>query len=1020
MRFRILGPLEVWSGEDWIGISADKWRALLACLLLKSSQIVPTETLIFELWGDTPPPTANNLVSIYVTQLRRAMGDEEDRILIRRRPGYQLKISPGDTDLQQFETLVARGREALADGHPGTATALLTEAEGLWRGRFLADVPPSVLVSAESERATELRISADELRIGADLECGRCAEVIPELRRLVAEHPLRERLWLLLMRALSGAGRHAESLNVYGQARFVISEELGVDPGPELQHLYAELLAGDGAPAPPPRNQPASPAGTDDSARRRPAPDASPEAGTTHHRTAGVVGAGETAGDTRPGEVADTTATPVLADFAGAPAGGALSRVPTEPAGQSSPRPAQLPADIADFTGREAQVSYVCDALTRQDLASGPGTARIAVVAGAAGLGKTTLAVHVAHRVRNLFPDGQLYADLCGASADPVAPGEVLARFLRDLGVNGGKVPAGNEERAALYRTRLADRRVLILLDNAKDAAQVRPLLPGGDSCAVLVTTRNRTAYLVSTGFADLGTLPGPEALDLFSRIVGYDRAAAEPDATAEILAACAGLPLAIRICAARLATRPQWRIATMAARLRDGRRRLDELQAGDLEVRASFQVSYDSLHPGRHRPGPARAFRLLGLWQGQQISLPAAAALAGEPEEDVAGALETLVDANLLESPAPDWYQFHDLLRLFATERAQAEEPEEGRNEAVARLLRWYLGMAVAAADILSPHRYRIPPGDPQAPGPLPGSAEAALAWYDSERESVIAAIRQAAAAGLHDIAWRLPTALFPLFNRRASWTDCISAHWIAVDSARAAGSRLGEAWALQNLGIALARIGDGEALACLGEALAIRRDGGDRTGEGQTLISLADAYHRIQGPEAAIGHSLCGLEVLRQAGNPALLGIALNNHGEFCLDLGRLDEAADCFREALGIWKAIGAHGHGHALENLGRMQLESGRPGEAIASLTEAHRLHVASGDLMGQAGTLKHLGRAHRDAGQEDQARESLAAALTLFEKLKADAEAQAIRSALTALDNLEKPSTFSSVEGRIHN
>ena len=293
------------------------------------------------------------------------------------------------------------------------------------------------------------------------------------------------------------------------------------------------------------------------------------------------------------------------------------------------------------------------------------------MVNGAGGLGKTTLAVHAAHRVRAQFPDGQLYVDLLGASAQPAQPGEVLARFLRDLGLEGDKVPAHDDERAALYRTRLTGRRVLILLDNARDAAQVRQLLPGSSSCAVLVTTRNRTPDLVSTRFVDLNVLEDTEALALFSRVVGPERAAAEPDATAEVLVACAGLPLAIRICAARLAARRQWRVGTLAARLRNEHRRLDELSIGDLAVRASFQVSYDSLRSPGRGIDPARVFRLLGLWQGASISLAAASALVGAPEDDTADALETLVDANLLESPAPDWYRFHDLLRVYATERA-------------------------------------------------------------------------------------------------------------------------------------------------------------------------------------------------------------------------------------------------------------------------------------------------------------------------------------------------------------
>jgi DNA-binding SARP family transcriptional activator/tetratricopeptide (TPR) repeat protein len=953
MRFRMLGPLEIWSGSGWTGISAGKQRALLACMLLKSPQIVPIETLIFELWRDAPPPTANNLVSMYVTQLRRAIGDPHGRVLIRREPGYQLKSHPEDTDLRQFEQLVARGRKALAGGDAETAASLLTAAEALWRGGFLADVAPSAFVSGESERSVELRMSAAELRIAADLGCGRCTEVIPELRSLVGEHPLRERLWLLLMRALDDAGRHAESLSVYGQARSVISEELGVDPGPELQKLYAELLA------------PEAP-----SLRERPIRHAA------------------------------------LADFASVPAGEApLTPYPTEPA---ATRPAQLPADIADFTGRATQVSLLCEALTRPDGTSGPGTVRIAVVAGAAGIGKTILAVHAGHQVRELFPDGQLYADLRGASTDPTPPGEALARFLRDLGLDGDKIPADDEERAALYRTRLTGRRMLILLDNAKDAAQVRPLLPGTASCAVLVTTRNRTPYLVSTRFVDLNTLREPEALELFSRIAGHDRAGAEPDGTAEVLLACAGLPLAIRICGTRLATRGQWRIATMADRLRDERHRLDEFKVGDLEVRASFRVSYDSLDAGGCRTDPARAFRLLGLWQGQEISLSAAASLIGEREENVAAALETLVDANLLESPEPNWYQLHDLLRLFATERVQAEETEEARAGAMARLVQDYQAAATVAADMLSPYRYRIAGEDPRS-GPPPGSAQRALDWYDREHDNLTAAIWQAAAAGLHDAAWRLPTALFPFFTRSNNWADCVASHRIAVGSARLSGSLPGEAWALHHLGYGLARLGDAEAFSCLQEAFTLRQEMGDTGGEARTAIALTEAHYRIHGIQAGYDYSLQCLELLRNAGDPALLGIGLNNHGEFCLFLGKTAEAAESLQEALGICTEIwGRNGRGHVLENLGRIDLESGRLPEAITTLSEAHRIHVAQGHLMGQAMVLKYLAKAQRGVGQEDQARTSLRTALTLFENLGADEEAETINFMLAARDNPRKP------------
>ncbi|HEX6452555.1 MAG TPA: BTAD domain-containing putative transcriptional regulator [Trebonia sp.] len=1026
MRFRMLGPLEVRSEAGWAGISAGKWRSLLACLLLRPGQIVPTETLIQELWGDAPPPTANNLVSIYVHRLRGVIGDSEGRVLVHRKPGYQLRVADDDTDIRKFETLVAAARSVLAGGDAETAAAMLGEAESLWRGGLLADVAPTVLVSTESQRMMELRLAAAELRIGADLACGRHAEVVPELRSLVAEHPLREGLWLLLMRTLDGAGRHAEALETYGQAREVISDELGVDPGPELQRLYADLLAADVPPRVPPPRPPmaagarttagAGSAGPDlHTTEARPATGTEPgtpvaygrgtsRAGTLGDDTDGAV-TGAAQGTIALGGLAEETAPGVMVADAAAGASAGLAG-PDEP---PLPRLAQLPTDIGDFTGRAAEVRHLCDMLTKHDAASGTGAVRIAVVAGTAGLGKTTLAVHAAHQVRDVFPDGQLYVNLSGASAQPASPGEVLARFLRDLGVDGDKVPVGDDERAALYRTRLTDRRVLILLDNASDPAQVRPLLPGTSSCAVLVTTRNRALALTSTRFVDLNTLPDNEALELFIRLVGDGRPVAEPDATAEVLLACAGLPLAIRICAARLAARRQWKVATMASRLRDTQRRLDELQTGDMEVRASFQVSYDALRTARHRDASARAFRLLGLWQGRAISLPAAAALIGGREEDVADVLERLVDANLLESPGPDWYQFHDLLRVFATERAQDEEPDDGRNEAVARVLRWYLEIAETAANLVSPHRYRIEAGEDTPPSASLASVEDALDWYDHERENLLSATRQAAAAGQHDVAWRLGTALVPLYNRRGNWTDWIIVHRIAAESARKAGHRRGEAWALYNLGYGLAVIRDREALGHLENAFAIRKETGDRYGEAQTAVALAEAYHLLEGPEAAFKQSLRYLGVLRQAENAWLLGAGLNNHGEYCLELGRLEEAADSFQEALDIWQTLGAYGHAYAMHNLGRVHLKSGRLADAITSLTSAYRLHLESGNLMGQAITLKYLGHTQRESGDESRARESLTSALVLFESLRVDAEIEEIRSALAVLPGASSPS-----------
>jgi DNA-binding SARP family transcriptional activator len=988
MRIRILGTLEVLAEDQWQPIGSPKWRSLLACLLLRSGQIVSTDSLMDELWGDEPPDTAKNLISIYILRLRRLLGDADGKLLAYRSPGYVLSLADGDLDAHRFDALVADGRAAMEGGDAARAATLLAAGLGLWRGPFLADVPHSPLIGAEAERAVELRLSATELWAEADLACGRPAEVIPELRRLVGENQLREGLWLLLMRALDAAGRHAEAVEAYGQAREAIAGELGVDPGAELQRLYAKILAADAAAtAGPAAREPALP------------------------RDGGHP-AGEAAEDALE---EDLTGRITMGSFVapeGIPASGtaAAASVPPVPsaiaADPAMPRPAQLPADIGDFTGREGHVRHLCDMLTQgyPARAGSPGAVPIAFVAGAGGLGKTTLAIHAAHQLRDQFTDGQLYVDLLGATSQPLAPGDVLARFLRDLGVEGSKVPAGDEERAALYRTRLTGRRILVVLDNARDNAQVRPLLPGSASCAVLVTTRNRTADLASTRYVDLHVLDDDEALALFTRILDDGRAAAEPDATAELLVACAGLPLAIRICAARLAARRHWKIARMASRLRDERRRLDELKLGDLAVRASFQVSYDSLRRGAGID-PARVFRLLGLWQGSSISLPAAAALVGAPDEDaVADALEGLVDAHLLESPAADWYRFHDLLRFYATERAQAEETEAERDAAVERVLRWYLRTADGVADVVSPHRYRIPVAGnaPDAPQWRAATVEDALDWYDSERLNVLAAVRQAARSGLHDVAWGLPTALFPAFNRRANWADCITSHRIALEAARAAGNRLAEAWAANNLGGALHRVGDKEAFGHLEQALAIRRELGDSIGEAQSALVTADAYLSMEGPEVALMPFQRSVDVLRDAGNKSMLVIALNNLGEVYADLGRLAEAEESLLDARLVSAGTAGYGEAHAVRNLGRVYLEQGRRDDAVAALRESLVLHRKAGDVHSQAVALRYLGRAYEEAGDQAAARESWTRSLAIYRQLGDEAEAAAIEEALAAL------------------
>jgi tetratricopeptide (TPR) repeat protein len=684
----------------------------------------------------------------------------------------------------------------------------------------------------------------------------------------------------------------------------------------------------------------------------------------------------------------------------------AAETVPVPP--PAVPPPMQLPADITDFTGRELHVRQLCDLLSARRSGDNPGAVPVALVAGAGGLGKTTLAIHAAHRMRTEYPDGQLYVDLLGAGPQPLSAGDVLARFLRDLGEEGAQIPVSEEERAALYRTRLNGRRTLVLLDNAHDAAQVRPLLPGSASCAVIVTSRSRLSDLVGGGLVHLDVLDDSEALALFSRIVGTDRAAAEPDATAELLVACAGLPLAIRICAARLAARDRWTIRWLADRIRDQHRRLDEMRVGDLAVRASFEVSFASL-PSALVPGgvaPADAFRLLGLWAGPSIGLRAATALIGEPEDRVADALEFLVDAHLLESPAPDCYGFHDLLRVYADERVMADEPEQSRRDAVARLLAWYLHTASVADTLVSPHRER-PSLDPAPPGCNPLSftdVAGALAWCEAERENVVAATQQAADYGLHDIAWKLPVAVLGSFDRLSYRAEWISSHLIALASARQTGDRRAEGWTLNNLGMVYSQQKHmDEAISRFEEALEIRREIGDLLGQAISTINIADANLRLGRSTEALGQLDQALSLQREAGYRYGEGAVLTGLGEAHLDLGHLDDAIAYLQQGRAIFVEIKArNGEDYVLHALARAYLELGRTPEAIAAYQDALTIRRSIGSRQSQGLTMVFLGRAQLRAGNLAEARQCWADAYAIFDELGDEEQLAEVSSELAGL------------------
>jgi DNA-binding SARP family transcriptional activator/tetratricopeptide (TPR) repeat protein len=663
--------------------------------------------------------------------------------------------------------------------------------------------------------------------------------------------------------------------------------------------------------------------------------------------------------------------------------------------------PAQLPADTADFSGRVAEASTLCGWLDTG--VRGPAPA-VAVVTGPAGVGKTALALHVAHLRRGLFPDGQLHVDLQGTGPCPLRAEDVLARFLVDLGIAPARVPALADRRAAMFRTLLTGRRMLIMLDDALDPAQVQPLLPGSGGCAVLLTSRTRLAHVVGARCLALTTLPSADALALLSRIAGRERIAAEPAAAADVLTACAGLPLAIRIAGVRLASRPGWTVGTLADRLRRQERRLSELRIGSLAVRGSFHVSYAALPAGAAPSLAARVFRLFGLLDATEVTAPTAAALAGCPVDDAEQALEDLVDVHLLESREPGRYRLLGLLRLFARELAVEHEPVGARGAAIERAARHYLAGVRRADRLLRPARMIPADGygdEPTAPGFV--TTGDALAWLERERAAIVdVGLQAAATAGIDPmLTATLVTDLRAFMHRRGHWgalgrlasAALAAAHRDRHDHAaalallelgavaylrrqlaqaeahlrhslalfRRPGGAVGLSRALNNLSLVCAERGNlDEAAALVEEDLALLRELGDRFGESVALDNLALVNVRRGRYADAVGHCVRSVELNRATGAPPLSCAALNLLGLAHAGLGRPGRAAWCHRRSSRVARRGGnRYWQAQALSDLTMAYRTSGRPRRAVASGRQAVLLYRRLGDRHGTATALRRV-------------------------------------------------------------
>ncbi|MET9441199.1 BTAD domain-containing putative transcriptional regulator [Streptomyces sp. NPDC006610] len=966
MDVRLLGPVDVSSEGRRIALNGAKPTAILAALVVHLGEVLSAERLVDLVWEEEPPATARALVASHVSGLRRVLAKAEGGDAIRTRsPGYVAEFPPSAVDARRFEAAFTAGRNAALDGRAEEAAETLQRALRLWRGQDALEGLGQSFARVEAMRLTELRLEAQEFRFAAELDLDRRTDLVAELVAHVAAHPLRERSRGQLMTALFRTGRMADALRCYDEGRRLLRTELGVDPGPELRALHQAVLRADTTVLGAPVRRGATSSGAGHAA----------VSFGEHH------GAGSSGGGHGPAD----TAIPSRSD----------ARPPSHRlrAGQSyddtgRPAPCQLPPDVADFIGRTEEIAWAAALLeqVRDPLRTAP---PVGVISGRSGAGKTALAVHVGHRTAALFPDGQLFVDLRAADSEPVRTTDALARLLRALGADPDAPARDEEDLLGLYRTHIARRRVLLILDDAVGEALLRPLLPPGGGSAVLITSRRRLVALEGAVHLDLGVPSETEAMELLARVAGPSRPILEPARAAEVVALCGRLPLAVRIAGARLAARPHWTPARLASRLNDERRRLDELQAGDLEVRASLGLGYADLDPHQRR-----ALRRLALMDLPDFAAWVAGPLLDVSDDDAEDAVEQLVDCHFVEVVRTDEtgrtrYRIHDLAREYARERCLADEARQERETAVRRLVDRWLGMARGAAargpggaarllpppaeggsarsaggpvdsaakparlptgparPSTEPARFAAEPTSPTDPSAHPAGEP--TAWFAAEQRCLLAAVTHCAEHGMFDAARELAAALMAasaaLYNRFDAWSR---SHEVALRAVRRGKDSEGEAWLLNGLGqLRLEQDRFDEAYAFFAAALRLFEERAVRRGRADALAGM---------------------------------GTARREQARFDEALALLTAALAHYREPRDVASVA------HVLHGIGCVYRDQGRDDDAWAALSRAHRLYVAAGDRHGDALVLRSLGLYHRARGDLSNAEVLLRRSLGLFEAM----------------------------------
>ncbi|MEV0172621.1 BTAD domain-containing putative transcriptional regulator [Streptomyces sp. NPDC050803] len=985
LRFGLLGPTVLYGPDgadaaEGVGIrpiGSPKVRVLLAALLLESGRVVSVDSLKDALWGGAPPTSAQASLHNHVTRLRRLLDDPERLRAVS--PGYQLRVDEGELDLHVFDGHVAAARAAHADRDWRRTVRECESGLGLWRGAPLSGLPSELGGYALVQRLQEARLLLLEWRYDAELAVvdARLDSLVPELAALTAEHPLREAYHRQLMLALYRTGRRAEALAVHRDLRNRLLEELGIEPGRAVRDAHMEVLRGTGEPQP-------GNAGSETARSETAGPDAA------RSETGGSGTVGSTARAS--GAPATAPTTPAAAPHKEA------ARTPL-------PRPAQLPPPPAHFTGRASLIGSLHRTLSQAAPAQHPA---VAVLSGMAGVGKSALALHVAHGLRERFPDGQLYVHLHGATPGmtPLAPGQALAALLRDVGASPRSIPEHPDAAAALLRSLLAPTRTLLVLDDAANAAQVRPLLPAGADCAVIVTSRSPLTALDGARRFPLDPLSAEESAALLRAVSGRDEAE-DPDgedridATHPLVELTGRLPLALRIVAARLAARRALTPDVLADQLAATEGRLRHLEYDDLSVRRSLAVAHDALAASGRRTDrdAALALRRLGALDLPTYGAPLIARLLGTDTTPAEAALDRLVDVALLEETAYGRYAPHDLVRDFVRELTDTRHAPDIARTAV----RWYTAVAERAfTAIVEPgldQEDRRRPTAAQPPEhathalsvPPFASSEEAFVWCGSELENIVTLVERYADAPDDGIPAHVSTLLrllFPYLQRSGRVSEMEVLGQAALRIARRLGDEVAEAYALGDLaGLRFLTGRQSDALALVDRSLEIwrRLDVVSRIRRClQNQGLLLENLGRYTESGEALRQSL---ELSRQLDDPWGEAVTYGH-------LGNLYEhtdpraAIEQHRRSLAIGAEIGNVIVQHSAHcNIGYAHLTLGEPAAAVPHFEESRRILGGHGDWHGESQSRLGLVRALRLLGRTERAESECAELLS-----RADARA----------------------------